>query len=231
MLTICNFFSICASSQVDFNSLKSVQGIWSRINLPEYTNNSFSIKINKGFKSLNLEYSISEDNENYISEYYIGFQDSSSYDMGTINISKLREFGNYYTVVSMSSVDDSGEATIPDFSTPEIVELDENIMWINYGKITMYERIHKIPIKALKILYLQGVRNNRNYLKEYLNINVKEITVPKSIIYSEPGTPTKMYLIKGDVITVLDEQNGWIKIEYNGTKLVTGWIKKQDIGS
>jgi uncharacterized protein YgiM (DUF1202 family) len=39
-----------------------------------------------------------------------------------------------------------------------------------------------------------------------------------------------MYLIKGDVVTILEAQNGWIKVEYEGKKLVTGWIKNQDVG-
>jgi hypothetical protein len=231
ILIITGFLCISASTQIDVNSLKSVQGIWYRVNLPEYTNNSSSIKINKGFKSLNLEYSISEEKKNYISEYYIGFQDSSSYDIETINISKLREFGNYYTVISMSSINDNGEVTIPNFSTPEIVELDENIMWINYGKITMYERIYRLPIKALKILYLQGKQDKRNYLKEYLDIDVREIIVNKNIIYFEPDIPTKMYFIKGDVVTILEEKNKWLKVEYEGNKLITGWIKKKDVGN
>ncbi|MDR1225478.1 MAG: hypothetical protein LBK47_01085 [Prevotellaceae bacterium] len=54
------------------------------------------------------------------------------------------------------------------------------------------------------------------------------ITTEKSIIYSEPDKPTKMYLIKGDIVTVLEEKEGWIKMEYEGKKMITGWIKKED---
>jgi uncharacterized protein YgiM (DUF1202 family) len=39
-----------------------------------------------------------------------------------------------------------------------------------------------------------------------------------------------MYFIKGDVVTVLEKQNGWLKVEYNGRRLITGWIRKQDVG-
>jgi hypothetical protein len=56
----------------------------------------------------------------------------------------------------------------------------------------------------------------------------QQIAVDKSIIYSQPNKPTKMYLVKGDVVTVREEKEGWLRVEYEGKKLVTGWIKKED---
>jgi hypothetical protein len=56
------------------------------------------------------------------------------------------------------------------------------------------------------------------------------IVSAKAVIYSEPGVATRSYLIKGDKITVLDERSGWLKMEYYGTKRVTGWVKKTDAG-
>ena len=53
----------------------------------------------------------------------------------------------------------------------------------------------------------------------------------KAIIHSFPNIPTGMYLIKGDMVIVLEEREGWLKIEYEGKKkVVTGWIKKEDVG-
>jgi hypothetical protein len=37
-----------------------------------------------------------------------------------------------------------------------------------------------------------------------------------------------MYLVKDDVVTVREEKEGWLRVEYEGKKLVTGWIKKED---
>ena len=61
-----------------------------------------------------------------------------------------------------------------------------------------------------------------------LQIRQDGLIVPKSIVYSEPAKSTEMYLTEGDIITVLEEENDWIKMEYAGEMLITGWIKKKD---
>lgn len=210
------------------NNLQDLQGIWLYVDTPEdpNTNNTKSITINKGFKWLALEYEVDSKKE-YLREGFLGFQDSSAYNIKRINISNLKNSGKYYT--ELSSVDEKGNAKVPDFSTPEIVELTENTLWVNYGKISIYEKLDKLSAIDISLLYKRGEQDKRSYLKEYLDIDVKEIIAIKSIIYSEPNIPTKMYLIKGDIITVLEEQDGWLKIEYEGKKVVTGWIKKQDV--
>ncbi len=83
--------------------------------------------------------------------------------------------------------------------------------------------------KAVSQFIDHNGKDNRNYIKEYLNLDVKEVVVPQSLIYSKPNERTKMYLIKGDVVTILEEKNKWIKIEYAGEELITGWIKKEDV--
>jgi hypothetical protein len=56
-----------------------------------------------------------------------------------------------------------------------------------------------------------------------------EITIPKIFINASPNKPTKIYLIKGDQVEILEEKNGWLRIRYYGKKLVDGWIKKSDL--
>ncbi|NBB32005.1 hypothetical protein [Cellulophaga sp. BC115SP] len=55
------------------------------------------------------------------------------------------------------------------------------------------------------------------------------IKVSKSIIYDSPNSPTKMYLIKGDEVEILEEKEEWLNIRYYGKKIIEGWIKKSDI--
>jgi hypothetical protein len=88
-----------------------------------------------------------------------------------------------------------------------------------------------IPISPflIKFLYKQGKLDKQDYLKEYANLIVKEIAPPKCTIYQSPNVATKMYLIKGDLVSILEQKGDWVKIEYQGKKTVQGWLKKGDI--
>lgn len=61
--------------------------------------------------------------------------------------------------------------------------------------------------------------NNQNDSQEYLNIE-KQVTA--SVLNVRQGPTTKDYILgklkKGDVVTVLSENNNWAKIKYNGTE-------------
>lgn len=78
-------------------------------------------------------------------------------------------------------------------------------------------------------MYEHDKKTGSSYIAEYLGIDVAQVKVERCTIYSSPGVATRMYLIKGDVPTILQERGGWLKIEYLGTRLVTGWIKKADV--
>ena len=226
------FVSMCVVfSQEDMPiTMQNLEGIWLYLDTPENpnTNNTSFIMINKSGKKLGFEYKLNGE-ETWIGESYYGFQDYHQYEVTAINKRDLKMTGKYYTEIAARFIDKDGFVKVPGFSMPEIIELTENSLWINFGKVSMYEKIDKLPAIALKLLYLRGKQDNRDYIKEYLNIDVKEIIVPKSIIYSEPDNPTKMYLIKDDVVTITEEKDNWVKIEYFGKTLVTGWIKKEEV--
>ncbi|AFK01923.1 SH3 type 3 domain protein [Emticicia oligotrophica DSM 17448] len=57
----------------------------------------------------------------------------------------------------------------------------------------------------------------------------KRIKSSKSIINSSPNIPNKMYLLKGDEVEILEEQDDWLRIRYYGKKTIEGWIKRSDI--
>jgi hypothetical protein len=52
---------------------------------------------------------------------------------------------------------------------------------------------------------------------------------PKSIVYSLSETPTRMYLIKGDEVEILEEKDEWLRVRFYGKKIIEGWIKKSDV--
>ena len=70
------------------------------------------------------------------------------------------------------------------------------------------------------------VRKNTE-LGRYL-FDFKKVT-SKTMINLSPNNPTKMYLIKGDEVGILEEQGEWFKIRYYGKKVVEGWIKRSDV--
>ena len=58
---------------------------------------------------------------------------------------------------------------------------------------------------------------------------LKNIRISKTIINSTPNISTKMYLVKGDEVEILEEKDNWLKIRYYGNKTIEGWIKKSDV--
>jgi hypothetical protein len=59
--------------------------------------------------------------------------------------------------------------------------------------------------------------------------NTFRITKTKAIIHLAPNKPTKMYVLKGDDVELIDSQNDWLKIRFKGKKTIEGWIKKSDV--
>ena len=111
----------------------------------------------------------------------------------------------------------------------------ENINEIN-GSIELsssnvfnFKRIKTLPNFSFKGIYQQGKRDKRDYLEEFLDKNFNEISILKSKIYTSPAIATKMYLVKGDEIEILQIKNQWLKIRYYGNKTIEGWIKKSDV--
>jgi len=225
----------CFSGKIYGQNLSLIQGIWS-YNLNSDSSMAFSIT--KGNSSISFAIENIE-NINYneldfpLSETIEGFQDNHEPSLGApeedMNISELKEDGLYYTIIYKEVIEKDGWVNSSDYSVPLEFECDGDYMSIYGGKLVEFYKIDRLPAITLKLLYLRGKQDHRNYIKEYLSIDVKEIVVPESIIYSEPDSPTTMHLIQGDIVTVLEGQDDWIKIEYAGEKLVTGWIKKEDV--
>ena len=95
--------------------------------------------------------------------------------------------------------------------------------------VFFYKRIDSLPYYLYKELYNQSQKDKRDYLKEFLDMDFREITVMKAIINSSPSVPSKQYVIRGDVIQIIDRKDQWLKIRYYGSKTIEGWIKKTDV--
>lgn len=83
-----------------------------------------------------------------------------------------------------------------------------------------------------KVIAMKGnqfIKIESHYLNPYFYIN------QKSYLYSsiEDEYPSKMYLIKGDKVKILDESftdsNKWYLINYKGKKEINMWIKADSV--
>lgn len=98
-----------------------------------------------------------------------------------------------------------------------------------------FTKVTNLPNIYLSALYNQSIKDKRNYCEEFLRKEIK-LTKAKSIIYSQPNQPTKMYLIKGDPVEIVTKKGHWLQIRYftekNGIwtgKTIEGWVKQSDV--
>jgi hypothetical protein len=90
----------------------------------------------------------------------------------------------------------------------------------------VYSYRKRLNRTALNMLYERCLLDNHDYIKEYLEISVRPISVEKSEIYDSDFAKTKMYLIKNDLVTIKGKHSEFLEIEYetaNG-RIITGLI-------
>ncbi|WP_052502542.1 hypothetical protein [Halarcobacter anaerophilus] len=69
-----------------------------------------------------------------------------------------------------------------------------------------------------------------NIKKEIFDSKAKSILPPqKQPLYKTPPIKTKMYLIKGDKVEILEEKDDWLHILYHGKKDIKAWIPKSAV--
>jgi len=215
--------SICLEAQnlKKSISLKCLQGIWKAT---EYTKEPFPDVSNEYIIINGNKKIILDIKSKYLNSSIIGFQNISSslYDLNKrgIKIDSLESTGIYYTEINYDDVN----LNKFNFNTFDALNCDKTTLYLYY---TEYEKIQLINNNLINFLKVQGKKDGQNYLKDFLNM--REIKIGKSFIYSSPNIPTKMYLFKGDKIETLEEKGEWLKIRYYGKKIVEGWIKKRDV--
>lgn len=97
------------------------------------------------------------------------------------------------------------------------------------SNVFVYIKVAGLPNNYITALYKKGIKDKKNYLKNFFNMDFKEIKIAKSIIYKTPNNPTKMYLLKGNEVEILEQKDNWLRIRYYGNKTIDGWIKKEDV--
>lgn len=109
--------------------------------------------------------------------------------------------------------------TGPDYYQIDPAKPNYFTMWghENSQRLVYYDRILQ-PAPFLVTFY-----------KKIAKLNFRKVISLKTFIHSLINKPTKMYLLKGDEVEIIEERGGWLKIRYYGKKTIEGWIKKSDV--
>lgn len=230
-------FSIKGFSQIKKGSaLDKMQGIWSLTNKTE-NKNTHAVQVIKGHDCIYLIYSNPVDNPDNVAIYdmMIGFQDSitPAKDPGhNFNSKLLQDDGQFYTQVSRVFIDKDNMFSSSSANILKSFECDGNKLF--YPIEAQMQEYHKTPqlsYDAIKALHYIGKRYNKNFLKDFVNIKVAVVKTAGCTVYKSPNQPDKIHLPQWDVPIVLEEKDGWLKIESytdTGRTKITGWIKKSD---
>ena len=118
------------------------------------------------------------------------------------------------------------ECNLPEYNGGEITQMVlYNMDEFYYSKLTI------VPQEILKALFNEYKKSNKDYLFEFMGIDVREITVPKSFIFTSNKDKTSSYLVKGDIVEVEAIGEEFVKIGYHKDdgQVVTGYVNYTDI--
>jgi hypothetical protein len=171
---------------------------------------------------------------------YFGFWDSSYYGGLTKpkHISELKSTGRFIFFYDDLLQDLNQENKIGYDSLGNLYRPTRSCDWgfinngtgieFNFGsQPDEYKKVNKIPDYVL----LSLKKNKEDWIKYLDFIEHKELKIEasKSTIHILPRKPTKMYLLNGDEVEIIEEKDEWLRIRYYGKKVIEGWIKKSDV--
>jgi hypothetical protein len=117
------------------------------------------------------------------------------------------------------------------------IQLKEKV-WIN--PINLVKSIKIFPITNENLSLYTNLANalksaNLNAESDYLFEQIKKFKSKRNIqsskqpLYKTPSEKTKMYLVKGDEVEILEEKDDWLYILYKGKKDIKAWIPKSAV--
>lgn len=207
-------------------SIDQIQGIWQLYANYSYPTDESIYKIFHIFKENKfLSVDISENPYDKLSVTVSSFGFSNSFWRDSICAMKhLNDTGSYFIQLSENAnLKDCNINVVTTFSLKEQLHLNL------FGDECNY--LEKAPKEVLEVLFKRGKHDKRDYIKEFLELRVCGIQAEKSYIYYSTFSKTRMYLIKNDILTIKDEKDGFVKMEYETAKneIIKGWVKKEDL--
>lgn len=232
-------------AQNSISYLNDITGIWKFEIVEEYESYLF-LKQNKSW-SISYWYKSNENAYMYGRPFsYFGFWDDISSKNQPQKIADLKSTGRYIffyddLIIPKKNKNNigydsfgnlyrptrSGDCIINDEMPAGMPPTTLTMYLANNGKPDVYKKVSEIPAYVM-----QSLRKNKPDWAKYLAFmghQEKFISSTKTYIYSKPNIPTKMYLVKGNEVEVLEQKGNWIRIRYYGKKTIEGWVKKEDV--
>jgi len=112
-----------------------------------------------------------------------------------------------------------------------------NCLFFNFNgrDYECWEQQSHLPNYIVQALMKQN-QNDWEKVRQLLPHDYKMVVNDKAIIYSQPETATRMYILKNDVVEIYETKGDWLKIKYyieknnkDTGKTIEGWIKKSDV--
>jgi hypothetical protein len=107
-------------------------------------------------------------------------------------------------------------------------KIDSGVLKTSKGFVTI-KSISQITFCQNIIDLHSGQRFNLIEKKKIISCDVVKPEKSYILTTSDRSAKSKKYLIRGDLISVLSRQDDYFNIEFQGKKLITGWIKKDDL--
>ncbi|WP_337045415.1 hypothetical protein [Emticicia sp. 17c] len=151
IIFICNEITIGQT----IGTLKDIQGIWQHqdIRADEDVDKSYqSWNIIKNDTILTILY-IKESRSISASLIKCGFQDKKKIDIDSLDVTKLKNKGKYFTNIFLDEIHNNNYAKKSGIIVFEYFELlDKNTLVMNGGHVSSFTKVDKLPSKILKMV-------------------------------------------------------------------------------
>ena len=197
MRKIVNIISIIISVQL--SAQNQFQGLWYKINQDLRFSDEHFVSV-KGTSSIEI---ILDENYFEILSGKVGYVKIESDETNPKSI----------------SLDETKDHNMPFFGFKyDDYDLNGNSVTFFYeanGTHYTYERIERLPQDVTKKLHIQSQKDQRDYIAEFLELDVRRVKGDREPLYSDPYTVVDR-LSKGTIVRVLgsEQKSGHVQIEY-----------------
>jgi len=172
----------------------------------------------------------------YDDYFFLGYNDSSRKLSGYIDyqpyqkVSGSIQIGCRFYIIGIPGLQANSFNLTVYFNTDSSVKRKGTL---KVQKDKVYLKIDDIVPSCSSVMDFTGDKGAMFTLSEprkFFDLGMVE--KEKTFIYNKSGNTIeklKKYLVKGDYVNILQEEEGWLLIEFIGKKVSRGWIKKEDI--
>jgi len=223
------FLSYNLIAQSEIHSQEEFKGIWkgvSRVKEPmsDISKRYLIYNNDKLLKfKLNSKYGV------YVKNFWFSNEDE---DESIKANGKLSTPGRYYVQSIENSMEEmsSSLGNYYEIGKGYEGEDDDDYLILFYNR---YKKLDRLPKLVLSWLYQQSKYDKRNYILEFLEIDIREIISSNALIYNDQKEKRNEYLSKGDIIEILSIDSGFVHFNFlrNDETVITGFIRPSDINN